>query len=44
MMGWWSSYGYGGMMNSGLGLIFGLIVLIDAILLGIWLVKQIQKK
>lgn len=43
MMGW-GGYGYGGMMNSGLGLIFGLIVLVDLILLGIWLWKQIQKK
>lgn len=43
MMGW-GGYGFGGMMNSGLGLIFGIIVLIDLILLGIWLWKQIQKR
>lgn len=43
MMGW-TGYGYGGMMNSGLGVIFGLVLLIDLILLGIWLFKQINKK
>lgn len=43
MMGW-AGYGYGGMMNSGLGLIFGIVVLIDLILLGFWLWKQINRK
>lgn len=43
MMGW-GGYGFGGMMNSGVGSIFGIIVLIDLILLGIWLVKQISKR
>lgn len=42
MMGYWG--GYGGMMNSGLGLIFGIVVLIDLILLGFWLWKQINKR
>lgn len=45
-MGWG---GYGGMMNGWgffgfLGTAFYLILLIDLILLGIWLWKQIQKK
>ncbi|KKR93081.1 MAG: hypothetical protein UU73_C0001G0262 [Candidatus Daviesbacteria bacterium GW2011_GWA1_41_61] len=50
MMGPWG-YGNGGMMGwggggalFGLGLIFWLVLLIDLILLGIWLWKQIQKK
>lgn len=42
MMGWWNS-GYGGMMNSGIGSIFGIIVLIDLVLLGVWLWKQINR-
>lgn len=45
MMGYWGNYG--GMMNSGFGviaIIFWLVLLIDAILLGFWLWKQIQKK
>ncbi len=40
-------YGYGGMMNYGLGvwgLIFWLVVLVDLILVGAWLWKQINKK
>lgn len=49
MMGPW---GLGGMMNWGvgwgwigfLGITFWLVVLIDLILLGIWLWKQIQRK
>ncbi len=44
MMGYW---GYGGMMNYGfgvLGVFFWLVILIDLVLLGIWLWKQIQKK
>lgn len=44
MMGYW---GYSGMMNSGLGVlmvIFWLVVLIDLILLGVWLWKQINKR
>lgn len=44
MMGWWGGYSYGGMMNSGLGLVFGVVMLLDLILLGIWLWKQINKK
>jgi len=38
--------GYGGMMG-GVGIfgsLFGIVVLIDLVLLGIWLWKQIQKK
>lgn len=45
MMGNW---GYGNMMGWGswgtIGSIFWVIILIDLILLGIWLWKQIQKK
>ena len=45
MMGW----GYGSMMGWGseagfLGLLFFLVVLIDLILLGLWLWKQINKR
>jgi len=40
MMGW----GYGGMMNGFGGSLVGIIVLIDLILLGMWLWKQINKK
>ena len=40
MMGY---YGYNGMMGGGFGVITGCIVLIDLVLLGIWLVKQITK-
>ena len=36
-------YGYSGMMGGGWGVIAGFIVLIDLILLGIWLLKQINK-
>lgn len=38
--------GYGNMMGGfyGLGFVIWLIVLIDLILLGVWLWKQIQKK
>lgn len=42
MMGW----GYGTMMGSGwgaLGLVFWIIIFVDAILLGVWLWQQIQK-
>ncbi|EKD85162.1 MAG: hypothetical protein ACD_38C00074G0005 [uncultured bacterium] len=39
----WGGYGYG-MMNSGFGILFSLVVLLDLILLGVWLWKQIQKK
>jgi len=39
-MGW----GYQGMMSSGSGSILWIVILIDLILLGIWLWKQIQKK
>lgn len=42
MMGW----GYGGMMNFGfgvLGTILWLVILVDLILLGFWLWKQINK-
>lgn len=48
MMGYW---GGGSMMNwgglgwfSGIGFIFWLVILIDLILLGFWLWKQINKK
>lgn len=43
-------YGWGNMMSGGygaldlVGLIFWLVLFVDAILLGIWLWKQIQKK
>lgn len=44
MMGYWN----GGMMNwGGFGIfvsLFWIVILIDAILLGIWLWQQIQKK
>ena len=43
MMGW----NYGGMMNSGFGIIasfFWIVLLIDLILFGVWLWKQINKK
>ena len=36
-------YGYGGMMGGGFGVIVAVIVVIDLILLGIWLFKQINK-
>lgn len=40
MMGYW-----GNMMGwGGYGSVFGVIVLIDLVLLGIWLWKQINKK
>lgn len=41
MMGF--GYGYNGMMGGGFGSIFALVVMIDLILLGIWLYKQINK-
>lgn len=41
MMGY--GYGYSGMMGGGFGSIVALIVLIDLILLGVWLYKQIKK-
>ena len=40
MMGY---YGYSGMMGGGWGVILGFVVLVDLILLGIWLYKQINK-
>ena len=36
-------YEYGGMMGGGLGIIISTIVVVDLILLGIWLYKQINK-
>lgn len=36
-------YGYGGMMGGGLGVVLWAIVLIDLVLVGIWLYKQINK-
>ena len=36
-------YGYGGMMSGGLGSIVALVVVVDLVLLGIWLYKQINK-
>ncbi len=44
MMGYW---GYQGMMSSGFGVlmvILWLVILIDLILLGIWLWKQINRR
>ncbi|KKR70405.1 MAG: hypothetical protein UU13_C0006G0007 [Candidatus Nomurabacteria bacterium GW2011_GWB1_40_7] len=41
MMGY--GYGYSGIMGGGFGLIIMAIVVIDLILLGIWLYKQINK-
>lgn len=41
MMGY--EYGYGGMMSGGFGAIIAVIVIIDLVLLGIWLYKQINK-
>ena len=35
--------GYGGMMGGGFGYIVAIVVMIDLILLGIWLFKQINK-
>lgn len=42
MIGW----NYNSMMGGGLfwGSLFGIVILIDLILLGVWLWKQIQKK
>ncbi len=45
MMGY-GNWGYG-TMNSGLGILataFWLVILIDLILLGVWLWKQVNKK
>ena len=37
--------GYGQMTGAGLfGSLFGIVVLVDLVLLGIWIWKQIQKK
>ncbi|KKU50493.1 MAG: hypothetical protein UX71_C0001G0148 [Parcubacteria group bacterium GW2011_GWA1_47_10] len=36
-------YGYSGMMGGGWGVILGFVVLIDLVLLGVWLFKQINK-
>jgi len=41
MMGY--GYGYSGMMGGGFGAIIAIVVMIDLILLGIWLYKQINK-
>ena len=41
MMGY--EYGYNGMMGGVFGSIVALIVLVDLVLLGIWLYKQIKK-
>lgn len=46
MMGW-GGYGYGGMMGPGFGVLataFWSVILVDLILLGVWLWKQISKK
>lgn len=40
MMGY---YGYNGMMGGGWGVVLGFIVLVDLILVGVWLFKQINK-
>lgn len=36
-------YGYGGMMGAGFGAIVAWVVIIDLVLVGIWLFKQINK-
>jgi len=36
-------YGYGGMMGGGFGIIAYTVIVIDLILLGVWLYKQINK-
>ena len=41
MMGY--GYGYSGMMGGGAGYIVAWIVMIDLVLLGVWLYKQISK-
>jgi len=41
MMGY--GYGYSGMMGGGFGSIVALLILINLVLLGIWLYKQINK-
>jgi hypothetical protein len=41
MMGY--GYGYSGMMGGGFGFFVALVVMIDLILLGIWLYKQINR-
>ena len=41
MMGY--GYGYGGMMGGGFSVIVAFVVVIDLVLLGIWLYKQINK-
>lgn len=41
MMGF--GYGYGGMMGGGWGLVAYIVVIVDLVLLGIWLYKQINK-
>jgi len=41
MMGY--GYGYSGMMGGGFGVIVAFLVIINLILLGIWLFKQINK-
>jgi hypothetical protein len=40
MMNWGGGWGWFG----GLGIIFWIVLLIDLVLLGFWLFKQIQKK
>ena len=36
-------YSFGGMMGNPFSSLFGLVVLVDLILLGLWLWKQIKK-
>lgn len=36
-------YGYSGMMGGGFGSVVAIIVVIDLVLLGVWLFKQINK-
>lgn len=36
-------YGYSGMMGGGFGSVIALLVMINLVLLGIWLYKQINK-
>lgn len=36
-------YGYSGMMGGGLGSLIAVVVMVDLVLLGVWLYKQINK-
>ncbi len=43
MMGYFANGYYGGMMGGGFLSLFCLVILIDLVLLGVWLWKQIVK-